>query len=61
MRFKPVEELTFIDDFMFTSVMRNKEICKELLERLLKIKVFDIQYPEAQKSLAPFLNQKELG
>ena len=58
MRFKPVEELTFIDDFMFTSVMRNKEICKELLERLLKIKVFDIQYPEAQKSLAPFFESK---
>ena len=36
---KPVEELTFTDDFMFTTIMKDKEICKELLERLLKINV----------------------
>ena len=32
---KPIEELTFTDDYMFGYVMRNPEICKELLERLL--------------------------
>ena len=57
-KFKPVEELTFVDDFMFTTIMKNKEICKELLERLLKIKVFDIQYPDAQKTIAPFFESK---
>ena len=31
---KPIEELTFTDDFMFGHIMQNKEICKELLERL---------------------------
>ena len=55
---KPVEELTFIDDFMFTTIMKDKEICKELLERLLKIKVLEINYPVAQKSLAPFFETK---
>ena len=57
-KFKPVEELTFVDDFMFTTIMKNKEICKELLERLLKIKVFDIQYPDAQNTIAPFFESK---
>jgi predicted transposase/invertase (TIGR01784 family) len=55
---KPVEELTFTDDFMFTTIMKDKEICKELLERLLKIKVTEINYPVAQKSLAPFFETK---
>jgi len=55
---KPVEELTFTDDFMFTTIMKDKEICKELLERLLKIKVSNIKYPVAQKSLAPFFETK---
>jgi len=26
---KPIEELTFTDDYMFGYVMRNEEICKE--------------------------------
>ena len=55
---KPVEELTFTDDFMFTTIMKDKEICKELLERLLKINVSNINYPVAQKSLAPFFETK---
>ena len=58
MTFKPIEELTFTDDFMFTTIMKDKEICKELLERLLKIKVSNIKYPVAQKSLAPFFETK---
>ena len=49
MSFKPVEELTFTDDFMFTKVMKNKSICKGLLERLLGIKISKIEYPEIQK------------
>jgi hypothetical protein len=48
MSFKPVEELTFTDDFMFTKVMKNKSICKGLLERLLGIKISKIEYPEIQ-------------
>ena len=36
---KPIEELTFTDDYMFGHVLRNPDICKELLERLLHIKI----------------------
>jgi len=56
--FKPVEELTFTDDFMFGYVMRNEEICKELLERLLKIKIEKLEYPELQKSISPYYEAK---
>lgn len=46
---KPVDELTFADDFMFGRVMRDKTICKELLERLLKIKIGKLSFPKLQE------------
>ena len=55
---KPIEELTFTDDYMFGYVMRNPEICKELLERLLKIKIERLEYPELQKSISPYYEAK---
>ena len=55
---KPVEELTFTDDFMFGTVMKNKRICKGVLERLLHIKVGKIEYPSLQKTIAPFYESK---
>ena len=56
--FKPVEELTFTDDFMFGEVMKNEKICIGVLERLLNIKIDHIEYPELQKSLKPFYTSK---
>ncbi|MGI5092404.1 Rpn family recombination-promoting nuclease/putative transposase [Treponema socranskii] len=55
---KPVEELTFTDDFMFGTVMKNKAICKGVIERLLHIKVGKIEYPSLQKTIAPFYESK---
>ena len=55
---KPVDELTFTDDFMFGTVMKNKRICKGVLERLLHIKVGKIEYPSLQKTIAPFYESK---
>ena len=55
---KPIEELTFTDDYMFGYVMRNHEICKGLLERLLKIKIERLEYPELQKSISPYYESK---
>ena len=49
---KPIEELTFTDDFMFRRVMENPEICKGLLERLLEIKIEKIEYPVFDKMIA---------
>ena len=55
---KPIEELTFTDDYMFGYVMRNEEICKGLLERLLDIKIDRLEFPALQKSIAPHYESK---
>ena len=55
---KPIEELTFTDDFMFGHVMQNKEICTGLLERLLNIKIKKLVYPKLQKHIAPYYKSK---
>ncbi len=50
---KPFEELTYHDDFMFGIVMQDKEICREVLECLLGVKIKWIKYPEPQKRFDP--------
>ena len=56
--FKPVDELTFTDDYLFGTIMRDPEICAGVIERLLKIKVGHIEYPEIQKTLKPAYESK---
>jgi len=51
---KKFEELTFSDHYMFEKVLQNKDICKELLERLLKIKIKRLEYPEIEKTISPY-------
>ena len=55
---KPVDELSFTDDFMFGTVMKNKGICKGVIERLLHINIGKIEYPSLQKTIAPFYESK---
>lgn len=43
------ENLKISNDFMFAKVMRNPELCKGMLERLLDISIDHIEYPEEQK------------
>ncbi len=56
--FKPFEELEFTDDWMFGKVMRNPEICKEILELLLDVKIEKLEYPILQKELNPYYSSK---
>ena len=58
MPLKPIEDLTFTDDFMFGRIMQNPEICKGLLERLLEIKIEKVEYPTLQKSISPHYKSK---
>ena len=51
---KKFEELTFSDHYMFEKVLQNKDICKELLERLLKIQIERLEYPEIEKTISPY-------
>lgn len=49
---KEYSELTFIDDFMFCKILTSRpELCKELLELILGIKIKRIKFPEAQKAI----------
>ena len=43
-RFKQWEDLDITDDFIFTRVMRNKRLCRTLLEMILKVKIGRIKF-----------------
>ncbi|MBO5125077.1 MAG: Rpn family recombination-promoting nuclease/putative transposase [Spirochaetaceae bacterium] len=43
-RFKRWEDLDITDDFIFTRVMRNKKLCRTLLEMILKVKIGRIKF-----------------
>ena len=43
-KFKLWEDLDITDDFIFTRVMRNKKLCRTLLEMILKVKVGRIKF-----------------
>ena len=45
------ENLTLSNDFMFSKVMRDKEICRETLEILLDKKIGEITYIDNQKTI----------
>ena len=45
---KDFDQITLKDDFMFFSVMSDKELCKELLERILDIKIKKLVYVTGQ-------------
>lgn len=49
--FKPWQELTISDDYMFKRVMRCLGICKKFLEMLLGIAIKEIRYVEEEKSI----------
>ena len=48
---KKFQDLTFSDHYMFEKVLQNKDICKQLLERLLKIKIEKLEFPELEKEI----------
>ena len=55
---KKIEDLAFTDDYMFGAVMHDPDICKKVLERVLKIKIDHLEYPELQKSIKPYYESK---
>ena len=48
---KKWESLTFTDDFIFARVMRNKNLCRRLLEMILKVKIGKIKFLTSQHSI----------
>ncbi|MDD7416296.1 MAG: Rpn family recombination-promoting nuclease/putative transposase [Spirochaetales bacterium] len=55
---KSIDELTFTDDGMFQAVLHEPEICAELVERLLHVRVNHVEYPELEKEIAPYYTTK---
>ena len=59
-RIKEWEELTISDNFLFQKVMQNPRLCKRLIEKLLGIKVKDLTYPVAEKTIETSPVQKSI-
>ena len=55
---KKFEDLQFSDNYIFCKVMHNKELCKEMLEILLGIKVKDIEYIETEHPIENFYENR---
>lgn len=55
------EELGISNDFLFGKIMRNPELCKELLQRILPdLEIDRIEYPETQKSIQPDVDARSV-
>lgn len=55
---KTLKELNLEDDFLFAKVMSDKEICKELLEKILGIEIEKVEMVEEQKTIDLLLESK---
>jgi hypothetical protein len=53
-----LKELKLKDDFLFAEVMSDKEICKELLEKILEIEIEKVEMVEEQKTIDLLLESK---
>ncbi|AQS05527.1 putative transposase/invertase (TIGR01784 family) [Clostridium beijerinckii] len=53
-----LKELNLEDDFLFAKVMSDKEICKELLEKILEIEIEKVEMVEEQKTIDLLLESK---
>ena len=52
------QSLTLADDFIFSRVLRDKEICREILELLLKVRIQRIEFPSVQKVIKTLRESK---
>lgn len=55
---KSYDELTFADDFMFCKIMQDEEICRSVIECLLKIKIRKLVYHQSQHSVDSVFNAR---
>ncbi|KIL07541.1 UNVERIFIED_ORG: transposase [Clostridium botulinum] len=55
---KTLKELNLEDDFLFAKVMSDKDICKELLEKILEVDIEKVEIIEEQKTIDLLLESK---
>lgn len=58
--FKPWEELTISDNYMFQLVMREPKLCQHLIETILQIKIKEISFPDYEKTISLGLESKSV-
>ena len=49
--FKPLDELTLMDDYMFGVVMQDPVLLRPLLEYILNIRIRSVEYIEPQRTM----------
>ena len=55
------DKLTFTNNYVFQEVLKNKELCKYLIEQILHIQVKDIEYLIAERSVnSPRISSKSI-
>ncbi|MCR4822182.1 MAG: Rpn family recombination-promoting nuclease/putative transposase [Treponema sp.] len=58
---KSWEELTFADNFMFCKILESEpELCKELIELLLHVKIDHLEFPQSEKTMDEFPDAKSI-
>ena len=48
---KRFQDLNLKDNFLFVNVLSDKEICKQVLEKILNVKISRIEEPEGEKTV----------
>ena len=48
---KTIKELNLEDDFLFAKVMSDKEICRQVLEKILNVPITEIVLPTTQRTI----------
>ena len=48
---KSVEDVTIQDNFLFGTLLRDPDICREILQRILGIPIGHIDYPTSEKTI----------
>ncbi len=52
MAVKPIDQLTIMNDFLFSTVMRKEEYCKPLLEYILNVRIRKLVYLNQQQEIS---------
>lgn len=55
---KQIEELNLEDDFLFAKVMSDPELCRKVLEKILKISIKKVVFTSSQRTIDMLLESK---
>ena len=59
-RKRTLQELNLSDDFLFSKVFSDAEVCRQVLEKILKVKIKKIKFVESQKSIDLLMESKAI-